>query len=1511
MNEASYNTNGGSGNLEATDFSLSISGGNATLASSTPSSISISGNVYTLGINLSSNMEYGTETLTVTPVANSIYDASGNVASTSQSNNTATLNGFAQQLGSDINGEAASDESGSSVSMNAAGDRLAVGAWKNDGSGDNAGHVRMYALSSGSWSQMGSDIDAEGAGDYMGWSLSMNAAGDRVAIGAYLNDGNGTDAGHVRIYSWDGTSWSQLGSDIDGEAAGDNFGFSVSINSAGDRVAIGGPENDESASRAGHARVYAYANNAWTQLGSDIDGEAVNDRSGRTVSINAAGDRVAVGTGENDGTANNAGHVRVFEYASGSWTQLGSDINGEASLDYFSHWSLDLNATGDHFVVGAHLNDGNGGSSGHTRVYKYSSGSWSQLGSDINGEGAGDESGWDVSINDEGNRIAIGAANNDGGGSNSGHVRIYDYSSDTSSWVQIQSDIDGENGSDFSGRAVSLSASGDRVAIGARANDGGGNSSGHVRVYDLKPAPDITGPTMTITAANSSGTSVADGATTNDATLTVTFTSNEATSNFAAADITVSGGAISNFAATSSTVYTATFTPSAAGATTIDVAANKFTDAAGNNNTAATQFNWTYDNVAPTMAITAANSSGTAVADGATTNDGTLTVTFTASEATTNFAAADITVSGGAISNFAATSSTVYTATFTPSAAGATTIDVAANTFTDAASNNNTAATQFNWIYDNVAPTMTITAANSGGTAVADGATTNDGTLTVTFTASEATTNFAAADITVSGGAISNFAATSSTVYTATFTPSAAGATTIDVAASTFTDATGNNNTAATQFKWTYDNVVPTMTITVANSSGTAVADGATTNDATLTVTFTSSEATTNFASTDITVSGGAISNFTATSTTVYTATFTPSANGATTIDVAANTFTDAVGNDNTAADQFNWTFDNTGPTLTITAANSSGTAVADAAITSDSSLTVTFTSSEATNDFAVGDISVTGGTISNFTATSSTVYTATFTPTKAGETTIDVDANAFTDAYGNSNTAADQFNWRYETSIPFMNITAANSSGLSIQDSASTNDPTLVATFTSSEPTNDFTESDISVTGATLSSFTATSAKIYTATVTPTTSGEVTLSVAANSYTNEFGVGNLTSNTFNWIYDVEEPTLSIVATNSDGDPIAAGATTSDDTLTIIFTTSEAVNDFTSEDLSVTGGSIVSFTATSETVYTIVYASGVGNNALSIPANAFTDAAGNGNAQIDLLSWTYDNIAPEIVITAATSDGSALETGRTTNDSSLVVTFAVSELVTGLDSSDISVTGGALTNFIAVSDTVYSALFTPKEDGPTSISVTAGAFTDVPGNPNTASNVFAWTYDGTPPGFTLALTDSLGGAVPDSALNNAAPYKLNVTFTEPVLEFIQNSIETTGGRIEQFVSASASTYSATFIPELDGLKTVRILSGAVTDSAGNPNTIADSARWIYDGTPPEMAITVTTLNGELVASGSSGNDPSLNVTFSATEKVQGFTLDDISVTGGTLSALTATLEKNFPPSSLLLAMATR
>ena len=88
-------------------------------------------------------------------------------------------------------------------------------------------------------SQLGNDIDGEAGSDYSGYSVSMDSDGSHVAIGAYENDGNGGNSGHVRIYSWDGRAWSQVGNDIDGEAANDDSGDSVSIESDGSHVAIG------------------------------------------------------------------------------------------------------------------------------------------------------------------------------------------------------------------------------------------------------------------------------------------------------------------------------------------------------------------------------------------------------------------------------------------------------------------------------------------------------------------------------------------------------------------------------------------------------------------------------------------------------------------------------------------------------------------------------------------------------------------------------------------------------------------------------------------------------------------------------------------------------------------------------------------------------------------------------------------------------------------------------------------------------------------------------------------------------------------------------------------------------------------------------------------------------------------------------------------------------------------------------------------------------------------------
>ena len=122
-------------------------------------------------------------------------------------------------------------------------------------------HSTVSSLS-GLWSsdyifkQLGVDIDGEAAFDNSGWSVSINAAGDIVAIGAYGNDGNGSSSGHVRVYKFISGSWVQQGLDIDGELAVDNSGISVSINAAGDIVAIGAPYNDGNGSDSGHVRVY-------------------------------------------------------------------------------------------------------------------------------------------------------------------------------------------------------------------------------------------------------------------------------------------------------------------------------------------------------------------------------------------------------------------------------------------------------------------------------------------------------------------------------------------------------------------------------------------------------------------------------------------------------------------------------------------------------------------------------------------------------------------------------------------------------------------------------------------------------------------------------------------------------------------------------------------------------------------------------------------------------------------------------------------------------------------------------------------------------------------------------------------------------------------------------------------------------------------------------------------------------------------------------------------------------
>ena len=330
------------------------------------------------------------------------------------------------QRGSDIDGEEVGDLSGSSVSLSSDGTILAIGAPQNDRNGTSSGHVRVYHWNGLAWVQRGSDIDGEAAGDRSGETISLSSDGTILAIGAYLNDGNGTKAGHVRVYHWNGGAWVQRGFDIDAEASDDRSGTSVSLSSDGSILAIGAPLNDGNGTSSGHVRVYHWNGLAWVQRGFDIDGEAFDDFSGESVSLSSDGTILAIGACCNDGSFARAGHVRIYHWNGLAWVQRGSDIDGEAADDR-SGEPISLSGDGTILAIGAPQNDGSFVRAGHVRIYHWNGGAWVQRGSDVDGEAFDDISGTSVSLSSDGSILAIGADQNDGNGNKAGHVRVFNF----------------------------------------------------------------------------------------------------------------------------------------------------------------------------------------------------------------------------------------------------------------------------------------------------------------------------------------------------------------------------------------------------------------------------------------------------------------------------------------------------------------------------------------------------------------------------------------------------------------------------------------------------------------------------------------------------------------------------------------------------------------------------------------------------------------------------------------------------------------------------------------------------------------------------------------------------------------------------------------------------------------------------------------------------------------------------------------------------------------------------
>ena len=469
---------------------------------------------------------------------------------------------------------------------------------------------------------------------------------------------------------------------------------------------------------------------------------------------------------------------------------------------------------------------------------------------------------------------------------------------------------------------------------------------------------------------------------------TVTFTASEVISGFTAADVEAAGGELGALQTSDNQTFTATFTADdTSTAPSVSIAADKFTDSAGNKNTAVAAITGSKDSSRPTIEIEFDD-------DTLGLNQET-TITFTASEVISGFTAADVVAVGGALGALQTSDNQTFTATFTADdTSTAPSVSIAADKFTDSAGNKNTAVAAITGSKDSSRPTMTIAFTDDDGdevTTVAAGQ-----TLTVTFTPSEAITGFDHGDVLAAGGTLGDLTSNQDGTFTATFsTDETSTDPNITIADSSFTDDAGNGNIEASA-SVTKDIVAPTMEM--------AFIDDTLGLNQETTVIFTASEVISGFTAEDVITAGGDLGDLQTSDNKTFFATFTKNDDDVDpSISIATDKFTDGAGNQNAAIGPVSGTRDIIVPTMTIAFTDGNGNVPALAA---GETVNVTFTASEEVTGFTAEDVIAEGGTLSNWDPTDNQTFTATFSAEEdwTEDFTVVVAANAFSDLFGNQN---------------------------------------------------------------------------------------------------------------------------------------------------------------------------------------------------------------------------------------------------------------------------------------------------------------------------------------------------------------------------------------------------------------------------------------------------------------------------------------------------------------------------
>ncbi len=939
-------------------------------------------------------------------------------------------------------------------------------------------------------------------------------------------------------------------------------------------------------------------------------------------------------------------------------------------------------------------------------------------------------------------------------------------------------------------------------------------------------------------------------------TALVSFTFTEKVSGFTTADVTVPGGTLSDLASLNGGLsWTATLTPRTgfeAAGNTLSLDLTGIADLAGNAGSGTgASVSYAVDTLRPTLVgAIALNDTALKIGDAAL-------VTFTFSEKVTGFTTADVTVANATLSGLATSDGgTNYTATLTPlagrsAAANSLSLDLAG--LADLAGNAGSgSAPSPGYAVDTQAPAIGI---GSPASLLAPGA-----VASVSFTFSEAVAGFTAADVSALGGAISGFAATANPlVYTASFTRDSGPAASLAVDAGSYTDLAGNAGGAGALG---FDATLPSLSIT---TDRTALKQGLT-----AALTFTFSEAVTGFTTADITASGGSVANIAATADPlVYTATFTPSADTETAtagVAVTANSYT-GLGGAPGGGGSLALAVDTRPPVALIVSS--------DASLILGDVATLSFSFSEPVTGFAADDISTTRGRIGTLTTSDSITFQASFTPDVgfdgSATASIALRAGAVSDAAGNSNIRA-SLELPLDTLAPSP-VAISFTNG----DTSLTIGETATVQIGFAEPVTNVTLADLTARGGSLSGFAVSggSGQFYTAFFTPDVGVEdadAGIGVLAGGYGDMAGNAGLAGR-FSFAVDTTAPRLTITA---DDTALRLG-----ETALLTFTFSEPVVGFDTADIIATGGAVsgLAMTAAPGTfTATFTPSANTQNPAggVRVLAASHIDAAGNAGAATSL-ALAVDTQRPGLAGATGISD-TALIIGETA-----LVTFSFTEAVTGFTAADVTVPNGTLGGLGTSDGITYTAVLTPapgQTAAGNSLTLDLAGIADLAGNAGSGSAASGpYAVDTLAP--TLVIASPAGLLLPGEIAT------LTFTFSEAVAGFTAEDVLASGGSISGLTATGPGSVTAIFTRGEGAVASLGVAAGSYTDLALNPGGDAGLGFGV-DLTPPMLGIATddaTLRRGEAAT-----------LTFTFSEPVLGFTLDDISASGGTVSNLEATAD---------------